>query len=335
LIFVSQGIDTDSEQAEVLLATHGIVDSLYIKELSKKTHRGVEGRALQGFHTGGRCFGYRSVPIEDQTRTDTYGRPQIVGVKLEVHPEQAVIVRRIFADYAAGDSITTIAKRLNAEGVPSPAPYRGQRHPSWAPSAISVMLHNDRYSGTMVWNRTRKVRDPGTGRRLQRLRPRGDWTVVESPHLRIVPDEIWRAVVKRLASVNATFSSGPAVGLCSRSYTARYLSRPSYSAVSVARTSFSSRVVEASAGRSTAARSHQNRGICANTLVVRRGKLENFRSPTGSFSRRHRRVRPRGIQAPVACAPGRYQVTSSCHEKQAGETEDGNLQLGDCHRGRT
>ncbi len=78
LIFVSQGIDTDSEQAEVLLATHGIVDSLYIQELAKKTHRGVEGRALQGFHTGGRCFGYRSVPIEDPTRTDTYGRPQIV-----------------------------------------------------------------------------------------------------------------------------------------------------------------------------------------------------------------------------------------------------------------
>ncbi len=48
LIFVSQGIDTDSEQAEVLLATHGIVDSLYIQELAKKTHRGVEGRALQG-----------------------------------------------------------------------------------------------------------------------------------------------------------------------------------------------------------------------------------------------------------------------------------------------
>jgi site-specific DNA recombinase len=65
LVFVSQGIDTDSEQAEVLLATHGIADSLYIKELAKKTHRGVEGRALQGLHTGGRCFGYRSVPIED------------------------------------------------------------------------------------------------------------------------------------------------------------------------------------------------------------------------------------------------------------------------------
>jgi site-specific DNA recombinase len=69
LVFVSRGIDTDSEQAEVLLATHGIVDSLSIKELAKKTHRHVEGRALQGFHTGGRCYGYRSVPIEDQERT--------------------------------------------------------------------------------------------------------------------------------------------------------------------------------------------------------------------------------------------------------------------------
>jgi DNA invertase Pin-like site-specific DNA recombinase len=58
LVFVSQGIDTDSEQAEVLLATHGIVDSLYIRELAKKTRRGVEGKALGGFHTGGRCFGY-------------------------------------------------------------------------------------------------------------------------------------------------------------------------------------------------------------------------------------------------------------------------------------
>ena len=102
LVFVSQGIDTDSEQAEVLLATHGIVDSLYIRELAKKTHRGVEGRALQGFHTGGRCFGYRSSPIEDPTRTDSYGRPQIVGVKLEVHTEQAAVVQPNFYGLRCG-----------------------------------------------------------------------------------------------------------------------------------------------------------------------------------------------------------------------------------------
>jgi hypothetical protein len=158
---------------------------VYIQELAKKTHRGVEGRALQGFHPGGRCFGYRSIPIEDATRTDSYGRPQILGVKLEVHTQQAAIVRRIFADYGAGDSIKTIAKKLNAEGVTSPAPHSGRRNPSWAPSAISVMLHNERYRGTAVWNRTRKVRDPRTGRRVQRLRQRAEWTVVDAPHLEL------------------------------------------------------------------------------------------------------------------------------------------------------
>lgn len=67
-ISVSQGIDTNDEQADVLLAVHGLVDSLYIKEPGKKTHRGIEGRALAGFITGGRCFGYRNEPGPDGVR---------------------------------------------------------------------------------------------------------------------------------------------------------------------------------------------------------------------------------------------------------------------------
>jgi site-specific DNA recombinase len=220
---VSQGIDTDSEQAELLLATHGIVDSLYIRELAKKVHRGVEGLALRGLHTGGRCFGYRSVPVEDSGKTDTYGRLLITGVRLEIDESQAATVRRIFADYAAGDSIKTIAKRFNAEGVASPAPYRGQRHPSWAPSAISVMLHNDRYRGTVIWNRTRKVRDPRTGRRVQRLRPQSEWKIQEAPHLQIVIDQVWHDVQNRRTSVKTAFANGEAKGLWTRGYSAPYL----------------------------------------------------------------------------------------------------------------
>src|SRR5438309_6868625 len=34
---------------------------------------------------------------------------------------------RIFSDHAAGDSIKTIAKRLNAEHVATPSPHRVQR----------------------------------------------------------------------------------------------------------------------------------------------------------------------------------------------------------------
>src|SRR5258708_6805010 len=36
VIYISQGIDSDNEQADSLVAVHGLVDSLYLKELTKK-----------------------------------------------------------------------------------------------------------------------------------------------------------------------------------------------------------------------------------------------------------------------------------------------------------
>jgi site-specific DNA recombinase len=105
IVFVSQGIGPFSEQSDILTAVHGVVDELYIKELAKKTFRGVESRARTGLHTGGRCFGYRSVPIEDDSLRDPYGKPKVVGVRLEIEPHQAEVVRQIFAMYASGRSL--------------------------------------------------------------------------------------------------------------------------------------------------------------------------------------------------------------------------------------
>ena len=81
---------------------------LYIKELAKKTHRGLEGLALKGFHTGASCFGYRSEKLDG-------------GSQLKVDEEEAVVVRRIFQMSASGLSLKLIAKELNAEGIPPPS----------------------------------------------------------------------------------------------------------------------------------------------------------------------------------------------------------------------
>jgi site-specific DNA recombinase len=43
VIYISQGIDSDSEQADALVAVHGLIDSLYLKELAKKIKRGLAG----------------------------------------------------------------------------------------------------------------------------------------------------------------------------------------------------------------------------------------------------------------------------------------------------
>jgi DNA invertase Pin-like site-specific DNA recombinase len=65
LIAVSQGIDSTDDQAEVLVTVHGMVDSLYVKELAKKTHRGLEGLVLRGLSAEGRCFGYETVSVAE------------------------------------------------------------------------------------------------------------------------------------------------------------------------------------------------------------------------------------------------------------------------------
>jgi site-specific DNA recombinase len=136
------------------------------------------------------------------------------------------------------------------------------------------MLHNDRYCGTVIWNRTKKVRDPGTGRRVQRIRPRSEWTVVDAPHLRIVTDEIWGAVKNRLACVTATFSNEQAAGLCSRSYSARYL----FSGFMKCGLCGSNIVLISGRGGVGWAKYgcplHQNRGVCSNSVVMRRDRLE-------------------------------------------------------------
>jgi site-specific DNA recombinase len=93
VIFISQGIDTRSEQADVQMTVHGLVDSLYVKELAKKTHRGLESCALRGLHTGGRCYGYDAVPVGEG------------GSKRKVVNErEAGVVRRIFEMFASGVS---------------------------------------------------------------------------------------------------------------------------------------------------------------------------------------------------------------------------------------
>lgn len=210
LIAVSQGIDTESEQADVLLTVHGLVDSLYVKELAKKTHRGMEGLFKRGLHTGGRCYGYRNISGSD-------------GVKLEVDEAEAAVVRRIFEMAAAGHSLRTITRTLNAEKIPPPRPRARKRYATWCPTCIQPMLRRERYVGRVVWNRSKFVKVPGTNKRVRRARPENEWKRAERPELRIVSPELWDGVQRRLAWVKQTFGGRYRAGLLLRSATGPYL----------------------------------------------------------------------------------------------------------------
>jgi Recombinase/Resolvase, N terminal domain len=196
LVAVSQGVDSESSQAELLIGVHGLIDAVYWRELGQKTHRGMQGLALRGFRTGGRCFGYNSVKLEDSS------------ARLEIDRAEAEIINRIYRLYAeAGYSMKRIAHTLNAEGVLAPQPQKGRFSRSWCVSSVRHILLNTRYTGKTTWNTRRKIRVPGTSKRVVRPRPHTEWVISETPHLRIVTDELATAVRRRPQTVKQMFGN--------------------------------------------------------------------------------------------------------------------------------
>src|SRR5690606_33915406 len=182
LVGVSDGVDTARKSSKADVGLRGLMSELYLDDLADKTHRGLTGRALSGASAGGLPYGYRV--------TEVGGRA--------IDPDQAAIVRRIFTEYAAGESPRTIAAALNRDRGPS------ARGITWALTAIRGdikrgvgILANPIYVGRQVWNRSRWVKHPDTGRRIRQERPESEWIVTETPELAIVTPELWAAAQAR------------------------------------------------------------------------------------------------------------------------------------------
>lgn len=171
----------------------GTISAVYIEQLAEKTRRGQIGRVNAGRIPGGLSYGYRAVR---QLGPD--GEPER-GLR-ELDPDQAAVVRRIFADYVAGKSPLAIAAALNAEGVPSP---RGGK---WRANAIAGhrkrgngIIHNRLYIGEIVYNRQAFRKDPDSRRRVSRLNDPAERVTAAAPELRIVDQDLWDRAQARVA----------------------------------------------------------------------------------------------------------------------------------------
>ena len=76
--------------------------------------------------------------------------PVLAQVWEEYHldPDQAAVVKRIFADILSGKSTNAIADELNAEKVPS------KKNNHWTSSTIRGILANEKYTGDVIFQKT-------------------------------------------------------------------------------------------------------------------------------------------------------------------------------------
>lgn len=198
LIGLSDGIDTSGKQGKLTYAFKSMMAEWYIDELRERTLRGLEGRALAGYATGGLPFGFKTMAV-----TDERGR---VVHEIAIDPDAAVLVRRIFGLYLDGKSLSQIAKLLNREHVPSPRSGSKHKRMGWGASTIRAMLYNEKYAGVWRFKEREWVKVPGTNKRRPKDRAPEDVITVQRPELRIVHKDLWDAVRAKLAATKKQYT---------------------------------------------------------------------------------------------------------------------------------
>ena len=125
--FEEQNIDTGTDDGELMLS----ILASYAQEESLSASENQKWRVRQNFENGqpwrGFMLGYR------------YKDGQYIVV-----PEEAEIVRSIYADFLNGKGVIAITKRLNSEGI---LPQQGF---TWHKSAITRILKNYTYTGNLL-----------------------------------------------------------------------------------------------------------------------------------------------------------------------------------------
>ncbi|OKL48139.1 recombinase family protein [Boudabousia liubingyangii] len=111
---------------------------------------------------------------------------------LAIDPEQAKVVRRIYAQFLSGDSPAQIAQDLTRDKIPTP---RGKQ--IWRPHTIRSILTNEKYKGDALLQKTytadflTKTIKPNNGQVAQYY--------VHANHEAIIESDVWEIVQAKLA----------------------------------------------------------------------------------------------------------------------------------------
>jgi len=130
-IFLREGVDTSTPTGELFRNIMASLAEFEGRVIYERLSKGKRRKASEGGYTGGWLpYGYRRA--EDGS--------------VQVMPEEAEVVKRIFDWAAEGKNLPWIARRLQAENVPT------KNGGKWRPSTLGRMLNNPFYTGQINLN---------------------------------------------------------------------------------------------------------------------------------------------------------------------------------------
>lgn len=184
IYFEEQKIHTMSSDGELMLT----ILASYAQEESRSTSENMKWRIRKNFEEGipwqGSLLGYR---LQN-------GQYQIV-------PDEAEIVKRIYAEYLAGNGVNLICKHLNEDGITTAAGN------IWRPQSVRIILRNYTYTGNLLLQKTYRENHitkrtvVNTGQMPQYL--------AEDTHEAIIPIDTFVEVQEQIARRAKEFASNP------------------------------------------------------------------------------------------------------------------------------
>ena len=200
--FEKENINSMDESTELMLTMMGAFAQAESESISGNIQAGKRyamqrGEATINYHN---LYAYEKGPD---------GKPRII-------PEQAEVVKEIYAHYLRGDSLPMICRYLEAQHIPN---IRGGT--TWGRSAVRGILSNEKYVGDVLMQKT--FRQDCISHKVIRNTGQRPMYLVPDHHEAIIDRKTYNAVQTELARRNAlkgnTQKSTPSGRSC---YTPKY-----------------------------------------------------------------------------------------------------------------
>ncbi len=138
VVFEEENINTLDEAGEFLITVLSSVAQQEVENMSAHVRKGHAMLLKSGnLLLGNGCYGYKFINEEN---------------KIEIVPEEAKVVKKIFKLYLKGTSCREIARILDKANIKT---YRNVK--KWVPSSVRYILTNEKYTGDLLQGKQVKL----------------------------------------------------------------------------------------------------------------------------------------------------------------------------------
>ena len=167
ITFVSKNeqFDTSSAMGEAMLKIILVFAELERNMTSERVKAVMISKAKDGQWNGGKIpYGYN---WDKESKS------------FSINENEAIVVNQIYDLYEKEQSLLLVSRTLNERG------FLTKRGLPWNPTTVSIILKNQFYSGTYIYNKYGV--DPDTGKiSRQIIKDESEWVIVEDHHLAII-----------------------------------------------------------------------------------------------------------------------------------------------------